>query len=1760
MDLINEFIEGKVKALPAVGKEYPYSITDFLQSREAQFGKVSKKVSIAPKVDTVISNERVLSENIKNLEKTIENKQYVINNSEKLYFNNPFLRSETTPWHTFTKSTLREESIKQAQHHLPPADKLEYSRLSDTVKNADAPKLDKLKKELGAMSEWEKGQPGKITRAELKVGDWGRIPLYEGSGTYSSRQASLGEYIGKYGDLEAKIKERVDTGGLEKTSVFDDALVFKTFTPRGPEKLHLIAVRDRDVRPVMRPELDPVSVERMSRLELQDAEKAIMPTELPGVSQKYKEDANYRYSLPKDLKLSDIAELKKGKMIHPDIINIVKKLKSEGRSINSFIKELEKSGEYGVQLGRDVYYLIRDVEHKPKFEGIEIVPVEVERLVEKPDIKVPIYEKQTIYEVRFPAERLPVEYNKGNYAELWRKEGVTPMEPSAHVPAKLTPNQRSNLWGSIGVYEKGTTGKYRQSETVNIRKYSRAELREKADLESRMEETPRGAVPWYMIDKAKELAPDVQEMMYTSSKIKFNTREGAEAYVSAIKNKKYKKHIEFYKKESMTPKKEKALVENLENKQLTHAEMTKEGGYIEQLTKKQLAFEENKIREPASMFMLNSEAPYNTEVLSKIAENFNVSIGSAKQLKLMYNRKGTDNIRFNHGDLLDANFSRGFDTASEAHRWAQKYWVGEGSSGAIEKAIKYREGVIQSQFKGTPEWKRYSKVKKEAKITMGRYGAPYKSERMKNIINTFFPEAKSNFDNLNTMELSRLNEMFRRDSDANFPPAKIDMGVPPDNITASTANPTWARFVEWASAVLPTSVIQDATGRGGRYITDRNITFGRVQRIGHTQGQIFGIALHKKLKPEHLEALHVERESKFEGARAGKHKETIEYLKKKEVKNVKVPIINELGEVTHFEKGKTMTAYNYGNMILDRLFDDFAYRQALSYSKVRNPISGKYEPFIDIRARDDIKIPVESIVKADLLAVMRGEKEKGDKIRVWNKDGTSHSDVKIESIPYNHYEPNYFPRSITQDFWDFAQTEEGNRYTLDKIIESNPEILAIPDYTPNQRFRRAAAEEILINLQGLTRDNKVAGKIPQGQAFSRVADLEPWIYYDKSGRFVEPAAVFKEDGTPFKVNDTIKTNEGTSVKVGKAIQVYSTESADIINNYVRRTSRAVASYEAFGGPDGLVKPIPELGINIPAALREMQSNIVKSGMKPESAEWFKNLSMRVMKDQIYGRDYDYPYLGKKLGPAWWDAIGMATRASATVGLSFPLSGLKNFALGQTQLGVLSGREYLKAWYYLMTSPELRKRGLELTEAAGVRGGSTYDLFIKRVKPLEGMITKPKGLKDAGKMGLQGVREGLIKSGMMRPTEYFNRFMSIMMVPGVMKVHLDNLVGNKYFSNRGISKSSSIRVLKDILRFSDKEIDGMMKIRKAGGDGWTSKQAVWAADRIHSSTQGIGEHPYIPYIMGRDGFKPLTLFYRIAYRMTDHIANAVIKPAIYDGNIWPMMKYVGLSMAAGELMYSTYWYAFGEERKNRFKDAPPRYWSSFIRAEGLGILSNAFDEYGDSVSDSYTPVVFRNYLDLTDEAMNIMHGKKDVPEGLNSLAKKTIAAYSGAQRVYNNLTKATKKRAQDSRRRQSQFLNAYFPDYRPVVDANDALTRNSPYYEDIRNVFWLDTPKEKAHAYYTALNYLTHVIQRQDMALAKNEAGARSEAKKRIRNILSRIRPIPASWRKRGKGERTTKYRLYKSKLTPEQIREEMELDKLYKEKKLEFWRAVAQYR
>ena len=125
-----------------------------------------------------------------------------------------------------------------------------------------------------------------------------------------------------------------------------------------------------------------------------------------------------------------------------------------------------------------------------------------------------------------------------------------------------------------------------------------------------------------------------------------------------------------------------------------------------------------------------------------------------------------------------------------------------------------------------------------------------------------------------------------------------------------------------------------------------------------------------------------------------------------------------------------------------------------------------------------------------------------------------------------------------------------------------------------------------------------------------------------------------------------------------------------------------------------------------------------------------------------------------------------------------------------------------------------------------------------------------------------------------------------------------------------------------------------------------------------------------------------------------------------------------------------------------------------------------------------------------------------------------------------------------------------------MDEGDYLTRNSPYYQSIRDAFWTDDTKLKSDTYQVALQYLTDTIIRDNAALAKNPMQARKQAKARIKNIISRMQPIPASWKDRKKGDRFTKYNLYMSKLTPEQIREEKELENLFRQKKTDFWRST----
>jgi hypothetical protein len=254
----------------------------------------------------------------------------------------------------------------------------------------------------------------------------------------------------------------------------------------------------------------------------------------------------------------------------------------------------------------------------------------------------------------------------------------------------------------------------------------------------------------------------------------------------------------------------------------------------------------------------------------------------------------------------------------------------------------------------------------------------------------------------------------------------------------------------------------------------------------------------------------------------------------------------------------------------------------------------------------------------------------------------------------------------------------------------------------------------------------------------------------------------------------------------------------------------------------------------------------------------------------------------------------------------------------------------------------------------------------------------------------------------------------------------------------------------------------------------------------------------------------------------------------------------------------YYGILGEEARNKFKTKSEQYWMSFIRAEGLAAFSNSVDEYG-GVIDSFKPVVARTVESIFRETSATITGKKHIGQSLEDLSKENIVFLNHATRVARRFTAPLEKKVEASRRRQRQFTQTYFRSKPSFGDENDFLTTRSPYYRTVKDAFWSESDEIKAQAYYSALNYIIHDEVQKDPALIKSPHKAKKMAKKILKGIISRSRPIPSSWRKKTTGKKT-RYKFYMEKLKPEFREEEEELDKLYKRKVRDYNAAINRYR
>jgi hypothetical protein len=729
--------------------------------------------------------------------------------------------------------------------------------------------------------------------------------------------------------------------------------------------------------------------------------------------------------------------------------------------------------------------------------------------------------------------------------------------------------------------------------------------------------------------------------------------------------------------------------------------------------------------------------------------------------------------------------------------------------------------------------------------------------------------------------------------------------------------------------------------------------------------------------------------------------------------------------------------------------------------------------------------------------------------------------VPAEGKPNHHVITGPFvPRVITSDFMKLAKLEGSKENFMQKLAEN----LAKTD----PEYRKMGEEGILLARQDVERQMSYWDENGMyGSQWSRIAELPAMLAYERNivdGKTVEKLIPIEGDslldvnGKVMRVGSDVIDVNGNTRKVSKVVDVYERDFDTAMTKYMSRVAHQVSVHKhfplEFNSKTGNFES--EAGVHTRTAQKLLD------GLEKETDFDFRAWAFEAMKMQLNGtRSYKFePYVAK------WTAF------SAQIGLSSPLSGAKNLILGQAaNVNTFGFRTTMRAWAHMM-SGGFRDAKL-FAEKLGQTEAGLHDMYT--------------GKSTFGRFWT------VWNPGAMRPTELFNRYTGVTIGRMALETHIKNLHGIKNPMNRGISLATSHRTLKDVFKFTKEEIKELLKYKPEDIMDEANPRTEFYRSRAMQQgslfTQGGPSLPMIPKWMGERWAKPMTLFYRIAYRVTDAVANTVVKPAIVDGNPFPALRYAMLGTGSGAAMYSMYYYILGEDRMNRFRKLPLAYWDMFIRGEGLGVMSNMVDSHG-GVVDTYTPVILRNIDSTFRETINIATGRKKTLQGARDWLKENVVFVNHAIETLERVNAPINNRVQHSKRRQRQFAEHYFGDEPYDGDVDSQMTKRSPYYRMVREIFWAESnpvnDDEKARVYFSALQFVTHDLYKKEPALLNQRSLAEKKAKAILASLIKRLRPMPDSWWRRQLGKKSYKELFFEVLDDPMIVQEEMDLDRDYR--------------
>ncbi len=632
-----------------------------------------------------------------------------------------------------------------------------------------------------------------------------------------------------------------------------------------------------------------------------------------------------------------------------------------------------------------------------------------------------------------------------------------------------------------------------------------------------------------------------------------------------------------------------------------------------------------------------------------------------------------------------------------------------------------------------------------------------------------------------------------------------------------------------------------------------------------------------------------------------------------------------------------------------------------------------------------------------------------------------------------------------------------------------------------------------------------------GAQYSRTAKLPPKIFLDESGGIISGV-----DNMKLKVGDDFN-----GVKIGKVVDTYVEDYGLSMDRYAGRAA-SITSTTKFFGPEGVIKDG-----NFTKAFTKRIRQIEQEVGNMKDINYIKSELQKDMDIVLRGDAYD-----DIVSPV----LRQATAWTAATGLSSPRSAIKNFFLGQVQnITTFGGTKFMRAMAKMATDDKFQKAvyeravkigaldaGEQLVETVGIRG-----------------------------QGLQARAQRALTIGM-KKTEQANRLLSVAVSEVASDDALKVLAGKSDGLFANIDKSSARRILEDVFK-----VDGWEKAVKKGS--FTPDQLNQIYFRGHTLTQGLADPTALPRFMSNAYAKPFTLFYRIAYRVTENVYQNAYKPLVQNGEVAPMLRYIGASVGAGAAIQNMY-YTVHNTDPDKFVSAPERFWNYFVDGEGLGIFS-ALAETNRPIAQSLTPAIVQNGQNLLGAASLVAQGTfaSETPGQRQVLLKEAgnqlTKAIPIANDIVNGIRKRTDKKTETRFRTFRQKQGAYKSDilnteYSGKFNFNNATTKSLMYRQLQANLYSDRTLEQKNKDFWAAVTYIQHQYEMANTTRT-NKRKAFNYAYDRALNYLEDSEPISLS-KRRTQGRKTSDYDDFVSRLDNSELQELRVLEQTYKNKLREY--------